>query len=301
VSPALMAESSATTSFTLEPLGPFSLEAAARFWGGFTPARHTGLDPAGHLHMAFAQDGSWQTVGVCLRGADNGLDADVYGDADIEVVRQQTARILSLNVDGRGLADVGKRDPIAAQLLARFPGLRPVCFYTPYEAAVWAIISHRIQMRQAAVVKGRLAEAFGEDVSIHGQLMRAFPSPRALADLSEFPGLFGRKAANIAAIAAAALAGDLDARQLHSLADDQALAHLQELSGIGPFSAELILLRGAGHPDYLTLLEPRFRGAVRHAYALDHEPTDTELEHISDAWRPYRMWITFLLRQQAAA
>jgi DNA-3-methyladenine glycosylase II len=184
--------------------------------------------------------------------------------------------------------------------MERFPGLRPVCFYSPYEAGVWAVISHRIQMRQASAIKRRLAEAFGEDVSIHGQPLRSFPSPRALVDLPEFPGLPAAKLARIAAIASAALAGDLDAASLRTLPDAEALALLQRLPGIGPFSSELILLRGAGHPDYLTLQEPRFRQAVRQAYALDHEPTDTELQRISDAWRPYRMWITFLFRQSAA-
>jgi DNA-3-methyladenine glycosylase II len=299
VSPTREANACAPASFTLEPLGPFSLEAAARFWGGFTPASHTGLDPAGHLHMAFPVDGTWQSVGICLRSIDDALVADVYGDADPDVVRQETSRILSLDVDARGLAAVGQRDPVADRLLQHFPGLRPVCFYSPYEAAIWAVISHRIRMHQAASMKSALTQAFGEQVRIHGQSMRAFPSPRALAHLSEFPGLFGRKPANIAAIATATLAGHLDANALRSLPDSQALAHLQELPGIGPFSAELILLRGAGHPDYLTLLEPRFRRAVRQAYAIDHDPTDAELEQISDAWRPYRMWITFLLRQQA--
>ncbi|MBV9596865.1 MAG: DNA-3-methyladenine glycosylase 2 family protein [Chloroflexi bacterium] len=284
-------------TLTLEPLGPFSLEAAARFWGGFTPAGHTGLDAQGHLHMAFPLDGTWSTVGVCLRSLDGSLTADVYGEAELQVVRRQTARILSLDVDGRALPDVARRDAVAADLLERFPGLRPVCFYSPYEAAVWAIVSHRIQMRQASAVKARLTEAFGQVVSIHGQSMRAFPSPRALSSLADFPGLFGRKPANIAAVAAAPLAGDLDADRLRALPDDLALAHLQELPGIGPFSSELILLRGAGHPDYLTLLEPRFRRAVHDAYALDHEPTDADLRRISEAWRPYRMWITFLLRQ----
>jgi DNA-3-methyladenine glycosylase II len=156
-------------------------------------------------------------------------------------------------------------------------------------------------MRQAAAIKARLAEAFGEPVSIHGQSMRAFASPRALLDLQEFPGLFGRKPASIATLARAALAGELDASLLRGMDDAAALAHLQQLPGIGPFSAELILLRGAGHPDYLTLLEPRFRSAVRQAYALDHDPSDADLKRISDAWRPYRMWITFLLRQSAAA
>ena len=68
----------------------------------------------------------------------------------------------------------------------------------------------------------------------------------------------------------------------------------QALPGIGPFSSELILLRGAGHPDYLTFVEPRFRVAVTHAYRLDHLATDDDLRRISAAW------MTFLLRQDAA-
>jgi DNA-3-methyladenine glycosylase II len=130
--------------------------------------------------------------------------------------------------------------------------------------------------------------------------MRAFPAPRQLLGLSEFPGLYGRKPDNLRAVAHAALAGRLDAAYLRSLPDEQALASLQELPGIGPFGAQLILLRGAGHPDYLTLLEPKFRRALGNAYGLDTELSDADVRRVSEAWRPYRMWVTFLLRQQAA-
>src|SRR5689334_790414 len=58
--------------FQIEPLGAFSLQAAARFWGGFTPAAHEGLDTQGHLHMAFPAEGSWRTVGVCVQQAGEG-------------------------------------------------------------------------------------------------------------------------------------------------------------------------------------------------------------------------------------
>jgi len=92
----------------------------------------------------------------------------------------------------------------------------------------------------------------------------------------------------------------LNADTSRSLPDTQALALLQALPGIGPFSSELILLRGAGHPDYLTFVEPRFRVAVTHAYRLDHLATDDDLRRISAAWRPYRMSMTFLLRKDAA-
>jgi DNA-3-methyladenine glycosylase II len=284
--------------FALEPRGEFSLQAAARFWAGFTPASHTGLDAEGHLHMAFPVEEGWASAGVCVRDVDGALVGRVYGDVDTEAVHRQVARVLSLDVDGRGFAEVGRRDPVAADLQQRFPGLRPVCFYSAYEAAAWAIISRRIRMPQGAVLKARLSAAFGDLVSIHGQSLRAFPGPRVLANLHEFAGLFGNKVANLRHIAAAALAGDLDAAYLRSLPEAQALAELQELPGIGPFSAELILLRGAGHPDFLTLLEPRFRRAVTRAYRLADEASDDDLRRISDAWRPYRTWMTFLLRQE---
>jgi len=292
---------STASSFSIEPLGPFSLRAAARFWGGFTPAGHSGLDQAGHLHMVFPVEGTWATAGVCVGEVDGKIVGSVYGDVEPEQVERQTMRILSLDVDGRGLLEVGRRDSVAGALLERFRGPRPVCFYSPYEAATWAIISHRINMRQAAAIKARIAEAFGDTVDIHGQAMRAFPSPQALLSLTAFPGLFAAKPTRLRAIAAAALEGELDAAYLRSLPDEVALTRLQRLPGIGPFGSQLILLRGAGHPDYLTLVEPKLRQAVGRAYGLDHEPTDADLERISEAWRPYRMWITFLLRQHEEA
>ncbi|HKF16460.1 MAG TPA: hypothetical protein VKF14_04585 [Candidatus Dormibacteraeota bacterium] len=41
---------------------------------------------------------------------------------------------------------MGDLDPIIERLLAHYPGLRPVAFYSPYEAAVWALISHRLRI-----------------------------------------------------------------------------------------------------------------------------------------------------------
>src|SRR5207253_4535648 len=94
-------------AFVLEPLGEFSLRAAARFWNGFTPASHSGLDAEGHLHMAFPVEGSWDTAGVCLQQAPNGdIVAEVFGDVEVERVQRHTATILSLDVDGRAFNEI---------------------------------------------------------------------------------------------------------------------------------------------------------------------------------------------------
>jgi DNA-3-methyladenine glycosylase II len=182
------------------------------------------------------------------------------------------------------------------ELQGRYPGLRPVCFYSPYEAAAWTIIGNRIRIVQAARIKARMAEELGEPVQIRGKKERAFPGPSQLLHLDGFPGLFGRKAEYLRVLARAALEGKLEAPYLRSLPADEALAKLKELPGIGDFSAELVLVRGVGVPDLLPTHEPRLGRAVAMAYGLEESPTAEELFEFSEGWRPYRSWVGLHLR-----
>ena len=161
-------------------------------------------------------------------------------------VRPQVERILSLDVDGSGFAAVGERDPVVGDVQRRYPGLRPVGFWSPYEAAAWTIIGHRIRITQAAAIKARIAERLGEPVSFGGRVVHAFPSPQRLARLDTFPGLAGRKPEWLRSLAQAALDGQLDAARLRAMPPEEAMADLKKLPGIGDFSAGLTLLRGAG-------------------------------------------------------
>jgi DNA-3-methyladenine glycosylase II len=70
-----------------------------------------------------------------------------------------------------------------------------------------------------------------------------------------------------------------------------------DLPGIGPFGAELVLIRGAGVPDRFPEHEPRVHMAIRAAYGLPDDAPLEELERIAEAWRPYRSWMAVLLRR----
>ena len=281
--------------FEIKPTGPYSFSASVRFLEGFAPAAYDG-EGADHLRLAFVVDGGEEVAGVLVRSEGDAVTGDVYGEADPEVVKRQVMRILSLDVDGRGFPEVGERDPVVGRLQERYPGLRPVCFYSPYEAAACAIICNRIRIVQAAKIKSRMAEELGSTVEIAGKPERAFPRPSRLAQLENFPGLFGRKAEYLRTLGRAAAEGWLDASYLRSLPVEEALAGLKELPGIGDFSAELVLLRGAGEPDHLPTNEPRLGRAVAMAYGLDEPPVTEELERISESWRPYRTWVGLHLR-----
>ena len=266
-----------------------------RFLEGFAPAAYEGKE-AGHLHLAFVADGGDEVAGVCVREEDGVILGEVYGEAGVEVVRRQVERILSLDVDGSAFPEVGRRDPVVGRLQARYPGLRPVCFYSPYEAAAWALIGQRVRIVQAARIKTRMARELGPTVRVHGAKEHAFPGPERLEMLDGFPCLTARKVEYLRHLGREAREGKLDATYLRSLPEQEALAHLQQLPGIGPFSAGLILLRGAGTPDLLPAREPRLGRAVAMAYNLDAPPTSEELQRLAQNWRPYRTWVTLHLR-----
>jgi DNA-3-methyladenine glycosylase II len=214
-------------------------------------------------------------------------------------IRKQVERILSLDVDGTGFAEVGVRDPVVGDLQRQFPGLRPVLFPSPYEAAAWALIGHRISMTQGATLRRRLAEDLGDRVEIGGRVLATFPPPERLARLEPTPGMTLRKVENLRALGDAASEGELDADLLRGMPIEEALAHLRKLPGIGPFSAELTLIRGAGVIDLFPRETPRLHRAMAEAYDLGPEPPLTRLEALARDWRPYRGWVAFLLRNAA--
>jgi DNA-3-methyladenine glycosylase II len=80
------------------------------------------------------------------------------------------------------------------------------------------------------------------------------------------------------------------------MAPEAAMAALQELPGIGPMYATLILLRSTGATDILTFGEPRLAAYAGHFYGRAHPVTPDELAGIAEGWRPFRTWTAVLLR-----
>jgi DNA-3-methyladenine glycosylase II len=271
-----MAETAPATSFVLSPKGPYSLAASIRYLEGFAPAAYDSESVA-TLEMSFCVDGYWDPVAVSVHDEAGVVHGTVRGSemlAPVVIVAavEQVERILSLDIDGRGFPDIALHDPVVAQLQSRYPGLRPVCFWSPYEAAVWSVIGQRIRIVQAAAIKARLTAEHGEAIDVGGRMVRAFPNPAKLGQLSTIDGLSETKLQRLRGVAEAALGGTLGAARLRSLPRSQALEELMAIPGIGSFSAELILLRGAGDPDCTPNADPRLARAMAIAYDMDAPP-----------------------------
>jgi DNA-3-methyladenine glycosylase II len=220
--------------------------------------------------------------------------ARIASDGDEAAALVQAARCMSLDHDGTGWPEVGRRDPVMGDLQARYEDLRPVCFYSAYEAATSFVIGQRIARTQAARIKARLSEQAGDELELDGARFRAFPRPERLLEVEAVDGLAAEKVRRLHGLAEAALDGRLHTERLRRLPPEQALAELRDLRGVGEFTAQGILLRGCGLVDELPddALSDEVLGAM---YADDLAQGRTRAD-IVERWRPYRMWATVLLR-----
>jgi len=261
--------------------GPWSLITSRAFWEGFAPSALRQQDGKDTLRSAFCVEGDWSRAEVEVTQKGAKARVVVTGTGDLERAAAQASRFLSLDIDGRGWPDVGRRDPVIARAQEQLPGLRPCGFHSPYEAAAWSVLSQRIRIVQAAGLRDDLVRSHGDD--------GAFPAPELLRGLAlDLPG---RKAEYLRSVAEAALDGWLDGAALRALDPDEAVQMVQQVKGLGPFGAELVVVRGANAPDALPRHERRLEAEIVEQYG-----SDCALAEVSEAWRPFRTWATVHLR-----
>jgi DNA-3-methyladenine glycosylase II len=138
-----------------------------------------------------------------------------------------------------------------------------------------------MRITQAARLRAEIVDRHGDD--------GAFPAPQRLRGLDlDLPA---RKSEYLNAVAEAALDGQLDAEGLRNVDTRRALAIVQDIKGIGPFAAELVVLRGANAPDAVPHHERRLEAEIIERYG-----PDRSLDDVATAWRPYRTWAAVHLR-----
>lgn len=228
-------------------------------------------------------------------------DGEVRGDIesgperpDAAAVTRQVARILSLEHDATTYPEVGRRDPAIGRLMETLPGLRPVNFSSPYECAVWAVLSLRINTTQAASIKKRLMASDGATFMVGGVEFGCIPSPEKLLTIKSVSGIPAVKLERLHGVAKAALEGLLDADHLISLGD-QAAESVRVIPGIGAFWSQAIYMRTCGVTDVWPE-EPLSNAALGALHGLGDEPSAADITRITDLYRPWRTWIAVLVR-----
>lgn len=159
-------------------------------------------------------------------------------------------RMLGLRLPLAAFYRFARADPRLAPLVSAFRGLKPPRFPSMFEALLNGIVCQQLSLFVGIELLDRLTRRFGATVPEAGEDVHAFPEPRTLAGVRRDAlmrlGLSGHKARAILGLARAVARGDLDLESLAELDDDAAVARLEELDGVGRWTAEYVLLRGLG-------------------------------------------------------
>jgi DNA-3-methyladenine glycosylase II len=183
-------------------------------------------------------------------------------------------------------ADLLARDPILAGLEARFPGLRPVLQPDLLTALIRSISAQQVNLAWAATTRRRLAEAFGHRHAVGGEVVyRLSAAPLAGAPVEAIRALqfTTAKARSIVAVADVLASGAIDPNWLREAPDEEVIAQLTALRGIGVWSAEWILARTFGRPRVVAG-DLGVRKAVGQAYLGVPIASEADVRRVTAHW-----------------
>jgi len=234
----------------------------------------------------------WEDGNLVFRLVNQSHDDDsalsIFGSASQDLDRPWANDVLGLGADLPSPID-----PIVDEIGARFPGLRPWANGSLYEGFIGAIVGQSISVASAAVTEARLAALFNDGIALSGRRFWPLPRLRELAAaapaLVRTSGVTWRRAEALVKGAQAFLDGQLPTDD-HARADPMvARTALLNLSLVGPWTAESVLLWGLGLGNAYPPRDVALLRAARLAYErpdLDHPG----LNALADTWAPHRAW-----------
>jgi DNA-3-methyladenine glycosylase II len=175
-------------------------------------------------------------------------------------------------------------DPVLARLLDEHgaPEPRPPAG-DAYTALVRAIVGQQLSVTAARSIYTRLLDHFGGHAPAPAEILAAEPEAmRAAAGLSRAKVTFLRS------LAEHVESGELDLPGLTALPDEEIVAQLTAVKGVGEWTAHMFMIFELRRPDVLAVGDLGVRRAAERAYGLDDLPSADELTKLAEPWRPHR-------------
>jgi DNA-3-methyladenine glycosylase II len=174
-------------------------------------------------------------------------------------------------------------------------GLEPETSRSPFQSLAQAIAHQQLNGTAANTILTRFIKLFPR---------RKFPRPEDLAsvhdDAIRAAGFSWAKIAALRDLAAKALDGTVpSSRVITKLPDEEIIARLTAVRGVGQWTVEMLLIFQLGRPDVLPVHDFGVRSGFRHAYGLDEMPSPKELMAFGERWRPHRTTAAWYLWRAA--
>ena len=186
-------------------------------------------------------------------------------------------------------------DPVLARLIEDRPDFDPRAWLTQlppmdlYGALLFQVVGQQLSVPATRRTLARIQALFDGHLPAPAELLAVDPAQLRQA------GLSWRKIGTLRDLAQRLTDGRLDQDALSALPDDELMAELTAIPGIGPWTVQGALLIALQREDVVLPGDLALRKAIQAAYRLDHLPTQQEVLAIAESWRPYRSLATSYL------
>jgi DNA-3-methyladenine glycosylase II len=186
-------------------------------------------------------------------------------------------------------------DPVLARLIDDRPAFDPRAWMSQlppmdlYGALLFQVTGQQLSVAATRRTLARIEALFDGHLPEPAELLAVDPGKLRQA------GLSWRKISTLRELAERLSDGRLDSDVLSTLPDDELIAELTAIPGIGPWTVQGALIIALQREDVVLPGDLALRKAVRAAYELDHLPTEQEVLAIAESWRPYRSLATSYL------
>jgi DNA-3-methyladenine glycosylase II len=184
----------------------------------------------------------------------------------------------------RAVTHLKKIDPVMAQVIekvGRYKGW-PESDGTHFDAVARSIVFQQLSGKAAGTIHGRFHGLYGGRPPLPSELATT-PDEQLRA-----VGLSRQKSAYLKDLGSRVASGELPIETLHELTDDEIVAALTQVKGIGRWTAQMFLMFRLGRPDVLPDLDLGIQKGIQRAYRLRKLPTPERVNKIGAKWAPYR-------------
>lgn len=189
---------------------------------------------------------------------------------------------------GRAVAELSVRDARLREIVLRVGAFRLKRTPDPFHALVSSIVHQQVSMAAAAAIARRLSAACGDAIS-----------PEAIVALGptglRAAGISRQKAGYLHDLAIHFQRGDLAAETLRRLPDEEVIAAVTQVKGIGAWTAQMLLIFCLERPDVWPIGDFGLRKAVQKLLRRRELPDARRLTALGETWRPYRTYATWYL------
>jgi DNA-3-methyladenine glycosylase II len=226
------------------------------------------------------------------------VSAELKSDRPITVEDKKRAEeavnsLFGLDLDLTPFYETVKDDEIMADITRKLGGLKSPTTPTVFEALVDSIVEQQISLKVANSIESRIIKKFGDVLDLEGDVYYVYPTPQRLAAVSieelRECGLSFRKGEYIKGAATLIAEGKLDLENFKSYErSEQIIKELDEIRGIGVWTAELTMLRGMKRLDALPADDLGLRRVIARYYRNGEVIKSAEARGIAENWGDWK-------------